>query len=142
MKISGMPSQDTATSDQGWPSPGDVVGWDCRPLSIPGTLTVIGTGAANTAPIVANGCNFPSYVARICSDLVLNGYDDWFLPSKDELNQLYLHRGLFSCLANSYYWCSTEMNAYYAFIQSFGSSGNQTNTYKDNYWHVHAIRAF
>ena len=131
-----------ATSDQGYPSPGDITGWGCRPLSIQGTLTAIGTGAANTALIVANGCNNPSYAARVCNDLVLNGYDDWFLPSKDELNQLYLQRALIGGFANGYYWCSTEMNADYAYIQFFGTGGNQTNSYKDSYWHVRAIRAF
>ncbi|MEI7724803.1 MAG: DUF1566 domain-containing protein [Bacteroidota bacterium] len=131
-----------STSDQGYPSPGDMVGWGCRPLSIPGTLTAIGTGAANTALIVANGCNNPYYAARVCNDLVLNGYNDWFLPSKDELNQLYLQRGLFSGFASGYYWSSSEMNADYAFIQLFTSAGTQNNSYKDNYWHVRAIRAF
>ena len=131
-----------ATSDQGWPSPGDMVGWGCRPLSIPGTLTAIGTGAANTALIVANGCSDVGFAARICSDLVLNGYNDWFLPSKDELNQLYLQRGLIGGFAGGYYWCSTEENANYAFIQQFGTVGNQTDSYKDQYWHVRAIRAF
>jgi hypothetical protein len=131
-----------ATSDQGYPSPGDVITWGCRPQSIPGTLTAIGTGAANTELIVANGCNNPSYAARVCNDLVLNGYDDWFLPSKDELNQLYLQRALIGGFANSYYWCSTEMNADYAYIQFLGSGGTQTNSYKDSYWHVRAIRAF
>ena len=131
-----------ATSDQGYPSPGDIAGWGCRPLSIPGTLTALGSGAANTVLIVTLGCNNPSYAARICSDLVLNGYDDWFLPSKDELNQLYLQRALIGGFANSYYWCSTEMNADYVYIQFLGGGGNQTNSYKDSYWHLRAIRAF
>ena len=34
------------------------------------------------------------------------------------------------------------MNADYAYIQFLGTGGNQTNTYKDAYWHVRAIRAF
>jgi hypothetical protein len=65
--------------------------WGCYPASIPGTSSEIGTGQTNTALIVAE-CGEPNRAARICDDLVLNGFDDWFLPSQDELNQLYLQK--------------------------------------------------
>jgi hypothetical protein len=45
--------------------------------------TVIGTGNTNTNLIVAVQGN-GNYAAKICYDLVLNGYSDWFLPSRDE----------------------------------------------------------
>ena len=60
--------------------------------------TALGTGRTNTEAIVAQrlGNETIGYVyctsgaARICADLVEGGYDDWYLPSKDELNKLYL----------------------------------------------------
>jgi hypothetical protein len=52
------------------------------------TDTIIGSGAQNTTNIIS-ACNTTSNVAYICDNLVLNGYDDWFLPSKDELNLMF-----------------------------------------------------
>ena len=48
---------------------------------------IIGSGNANTNAIVTSQGS-GNYAAKLCYDLVLNGYDDWYLPSKDDLNQL------------------------------------------------------
>ena len=74
--------------------------------------TDIGTGAANTAMIVAAlGPGAAPYAAKNCADLVIGGLDDWFLPSKDELHLMFT-----SPLATVdpgfhetwYYWSSSE----------------------------------
>jgi hypothetical protein len=49
--------------------------------------------------------------ARKCDDLALNGYDDWFLPSKDELNQMYLQRSVIGGF-HKCYWSSSEDDDY------------------------------
>ena len=54
------------------------------------TGTTIGTGAQNTLDILAS-CSDDYMAARISADLVYGGYDDWYLPSKDEAWLLYLN---------------------------------------------------
>jgi TonB-dependent SusC/RagA subfamily outer membrane receptor len=48
----------------------------------------IGTGYQNTADIVI-GCPEEGIAARLCYDLKMNGYSDWFLPSINELFLMY-----------------------------------------------------
>jgi hypothetical protein len=116
------------------------VQWGCEGTSIGGTSTTLGTGAANTARIVAR-CSANGIAARLCNDLVLNGYNDWVLPSKDELDILYQNRNLIGGL-EGIYWSSSEESGYFAWFQDF-SNGNQTSEYfKISSFFVRAIRAF
>jgi len=98
-------------------APSDLDGthdWGCGSIFggffLGGTSTALGTGASNTA-ITSSSCGIYS-AARKCADLVLNGYSDWYLPSRDELNKLYINRiyiGGFN--TSSYYWSSSEYSA-------------------------------
>ena len=38
----------------------------------------------------------------------MGGYSDWFLPSRDELYQMYLNKFAIGGFANDYYWSSSE----------------------------------
>lgn len=49
-----------------------------------GTNYFIGSGENNTLAILAQPGHTTS-AAKVCSDLSLGGYNDWFLPSRDEL---------------------------------------------------------
>jgi len=83
--------------------------WGCDGTGIR-TSTAIGTGATNTKLIV-NGCSQFS-AAKVCNDLVLNGFDDWYLPSEQELKKLVLNRSYIdlSCGYGQPYWSSSESN--------------------------------
>ena len=93
-----------------------------------------------------NGCSTAGIAARVCGDLVLGGYSDWYLPSKDELYQLCLNRVAIGGFANTnnYYWSSTENNV----SQSWGHFFNNSNSFfqfssdKDVAYGVRAVRAF
>jgi len=85
--------------------------WGCSGASIP-TSPVLGAGATNTAAIVA-GCAEANTAAKIADNLVLNGYDDWFLPSKDEMTLMvstFLKLGLGWPFYYDY-WSSSESGA-------------------------------
>jgi len=130
------------------PSDQSSAAWGCYGQSIGGTGTAVGTGAANTTAIVS-GCSETAIAARICADLTLGEYDDWFLPSKDELNLMYdnigqgnvLELGNVGNFSNTYYWSSTEFDNNFAWSQNF-FNGNQYDRYKYYPTSVRAVRAF
>jgi len=114
--------------------------WGCDGTYISGTGTALGTGKANTTVIV-NGCNTAGIAARICDDLVLNGYDDWFLPSKDELNLLYQKRSIVGGFTDGWYWSSSETSSLKAWLVHF-PSGNTKEDSKFLQYGVRAVRTF
>jgi hypothetical protein len=115
--------------------------WGCDGTSISGAQgTAVGTGAVNTAAIVA-ACGEADTAAKMADAYTLNGYSDWFLPSKDELNLLYLQKGVVGGFANNYYWSSSELSSYNARLQGF-NNGLQTNSNKGDAVRVRAVRAF
>jgi hypothetical protein len=117
--------------------------WGCYGTDIPNTSSAVGTGATNTAYIMA-GCTERPIAASVCADLVLNGYSDWYLPSIDELQMMYsrLHLQGLGGFGGSWYWSSSQNNPYYAWYMYFGN-GNVYGYYKDVYdGQVRAVRAF
>ncbi|MEI7897687.1 MAG: DUF1566 domain-containing protein [bacterium] len=120
---------------------GTRVVWGCEPNFIGGTLLAIGTGQSNTTAIVT-GCITAGIAARICNDLVLNGYSDWFLPSIYELHQMYLQKNVIGGFAIDHsYWSSSENSDYTAYVEDF-SYGGQNYGNKGTAYNVRAIRAF
>jgi hypothetical protein len=71
----------------------------------------------------------------------------WHLPTKDELNQLYLQKTVVGGFPDKYYWSSTEYASGYAWFQTF-DQGLQLNNWYNYYPNkilalsVRAVRAF
>lgn len=126
-----------ASTDQGGAA------WGCEGSSIP-TSTAFGTGATNTAAIVAS-CGEANIAAKICDNLELNGYSDWFLPATDELYFMYinLHAKGLGSFSNNWYWSSSESNASQGYVRDFSYNGNQYTDNKSRSWEsIRAVRAF
>jgi hypothetical protein len=125
--------------------------WGCNGTLIGGASgTALGTGAQNTIAIEA-GCATSGIAADICANLSLNGYTDWFLPSKDELNEMYINITAIdvAALANggaaftgSFYWSSSEYDYINAGTQNYGSGTQIYNAGKGSGVGVRAVRAF
>ena len=104
------------------------------------TLTDVGTGQANTAKIV-QVLGAGSYAAKLCVDYRGGGYNDWFLPSRDELNVLYQNKTLIGGFIDDYYWSSSERDINNAWYRRL------SNGYFDYYdkittYRVRAVRVF
>lgn len=121
-----------------------------EPIAVTGTETALGTGAQNTTalvqtmgtqaypsatwdPVSVTGDPSPTYAAKLCDDYALNGFNDWFLPSLDELElmyeELYLD-GVGDFNAGSNYWSSSEVNRETVYIQHFAENPQSTQASK------------
>ena len=146
----GLHGLEAAPEDQVKPlDPG--AEWGCNFTDIPGADgTVVGTGQQNTDDILA-GCMDTPIAADIAAGYVLFGVGDWFLPSIDELNLLYLQKGIVSGFSDScpdfgcsIYWSSSELPSALdnnAMAVDF-SDGANYGFIKDQMLGVRAVRAF
>jgi hypothetical protein len=98
----------------------------------------MGTGMANTTTADTT-CT--TGAIQIAADYTNNSKTDWHLPSKDELNQLYIQRATVGGFPPSTYWSSSERNAPIAWTQNF-ASGIQYDEFKDVTFYVRPVRAF
>jgi len=110
-----------------------------NPPNVAGTSPAIGTGRHNTVLILAVDATAPAALA--CRNFSNNGLSDWFLPSRDELNQLYRNRAVVGNLGTDFFWSSSQYDSRYAWYQDF-VNGSQSGLTKGNYLNVRPVRAF
>ncbi len=109
------------------------------------TLDGVYAGKTNTDLIIANQ-GAGSYAAQICADysVTVNNeyYDDWYLPSKYELNLLYQQKDAVGGFASAPYWSSTEYDSDDAWRLDFLSGSQDINGDKSYLYKVRAVRRF
>lgn len=117
-----------------------VAWWNGTNTTTGATATALGSGSANTTAIISSQGNTGSYAAKICRDYTGSGYTDWYLPSKDELEKLYINKSTIGGFSVNYYWSSSESSTNEATCMHF--DGNYFSRTKDIQYRVRAIRSF
>jgi len=134
----------------------DSAEWGCQSTPINGAYgSAIGTGQQNTIDIL-NECSQSGIAAELCDNSTAQSYTDWFLPSKDELNEMRQKKAVINTTAISNggvafdgdnYWSSTQWYDPYildlsrAWKQDF-FRGDQDPNPKSEPAFVRAVRVF
>jgi hypothetical protein len=151
----GIVFYDKGTFSAGWryleaapPETEFIAQWGAYEKTVGGTGTSVGVGKRNTQVIMEflQRQGETGRAAQLCAALNFDGFKDWFLPSRDELNLMYTNlktKGL-GGFSDNWYWSSSEYLKYlstHAWVQRF-SDGNQDAYYKHHTGSVRAVRAF
>ena len=128
--------------------------WGCHGTDINGNnssvspeLDGIGTGLQNTLEIVA-GCSETPIAASEALAYESGGYSDWYIPSRDELKEMYNtvgnggSEGDIGGFGNNWYWSSSEFYNITAWYVNFFDGGNTYFANKSSTSRVRVIRAF
>lgn len=126
-----------ATKDQGNRK------WGCSNVLINGTLGALGKGANNTEILRAKFCPNDPTLAAGATNILDGGFDDWFLPSSQELEVMYnnLKVNNLGGFTSNYYWTSSESDRHYAHAIRF-SDGKKERLTKASNPPVRAVRQF
>jgi hypothetical protein len=116
------------------------------------TDLVIGAGSANTTAIIANqGAVATDYAAGLARAYNGGGFNDWFLPSKDELNAMFENKATINTTAianggsafnDEKYWSSSEDDFERAWVKDFEINGSWSDREKHKDELVRPVRAF
>ena len=121
--------------------------WSNQPIEDIDTDTSIGSGKTNTDKLcellILQGQT--ETAIQLVKELKTDKFDDWFLPSKDELYLMYqnLHQNGIGEFSDSVYWSSSHDYDHNVWDLSFGSGVQYSDYYMRNIKDkVRPIRAF
>ncbi|WGD34536.1 hypothetical protein [Olleya sp. YS] len=124
--------------------------WGCSGVNTGATGTAIGTGATNTVAITSSACAAGT-AAELVSNLNLNGFNDWYLPSLDEFNEIdinyqsYIWPTVQANGGSAFFgtvWTSTEVSNNNAYIAFFGGSNPIAMDKTVSVFNILPIRSF
>lgn len=125
---------------------GGIIDWGCENELVATSSGGIFQGESDNVLILNHGCTEPNIPVEMCSQLVKNGYDDWYLPSADELEQIFqklVPLSVGNLIVSHVYWSSTETDATLAKALRFNNNTSPGNYPKDQIvGRVRAIRTF
>lgn len=115
---------------------------ECGYSFIAGIGNAIGDGANNTTLIKSN-CNYSNIGATMCRATSLNGKTDWFLPSIDEVKELYklTYPSLISISSSDYLLSSSQSSNSLCFVLK-ASDVSAITTDKNYYQTAWQVRRF
>jgi hypothetical protein len=121
--------------------------WGASGRDVAGTGPAVAKGKGNTQLIVEylGQLGERGRAAQLCESLDFDGYKDWFLPSKDELNLMYqnLKRKGLGDFSDAWYLSSSQINTGKAWVQRFSEGiwdgSNENKNYSGS---VRAVRSF
>lgn len=130
--------------------------WGCQGRAVEGTSREVGFGRLNTERVLAFHDALPDYynnptqchpanngtvAARVSINFNLGGFNDWFMPSQEEMNYLYKNRDKIGGFSTVEHWSSCESNASDACVMSF-VTGELLSKPKSEVLNVRVIRFF
>jgi len=104
----------------------------------------IGTGKANSE-LLSLHPRAKDHAIKYCNDLLVGPFDDWYLPSEQELYAMYVNRFLIGNFATKTYWSSTEVTGAHDYDTARCvrfSDGGIFSRVKNNAYAVRAIRSY
>lgn len=124
----------------GGPESQATLAWKSPRSSTPGTDSNT-NGMANTLAMQANDPVI-HYAGMYCLGYGGGGFDDWYLPAKDELNLAWVNRSQLVVLAMEaqYYWSSSQTSTVNAWSQYFGNGIQSNGNLKDTSYRVRPVR--
>jgi hypothetical protein len=103
--------------------------------------TAIGTGYRNTQAMVTQSSTAGRAGTVSRAYRGPNSLSDWYLPSQDELNQMYVNKNAIGDFSTDLYWSSSEYGDDSVWVQDF-SLGLQGTGLKNLTLDVRPVRAF